>query len=69
MSTLGQLIAIGDLKQTIREMKAALAQCEDYFDNRADADGGSMGFTPNAEMSLLVEVRQALAAADSALEG
>lgn len=42
----------------------ALEQCEEYFDNRADADCDQDGFIPNKEMRLLSVVR----AARSALE-
>lgn len=47
------------------DMLAALKECEEYFDNRADADGDSTGFTPNAEMNMLVMVRAAIAKATS----
>ena len=48
------------LKAIVAKLKAALEACEDYFDNRADADGDSEGFHPNKEMNLLTEVREAL---------
>jgi hypothetical protein len=38
----------------------ALDACEDYFDNRADADCDQNGFIPNEEMKLLQVVREAL---------
>lgn len=45
-------------------MIAALEQAEDYFDGRADVVDGSYGVPePNAEMSLLSEIRDALAIA------
>lgn len=47
----------------IETLTAALAECEDYFDNRADADCDQDGFIPNEEMKLLQGVREALAAA------
>lgn len=51
---------IDKLRAENKAMKAALEQCEEYFDNRADADGDSEGFHPNKEMNLLTEVREAL---------
>lgn len=48
------------LYSKIRLMNAALEQCEEYFDNRADADCDQDGFIPNTEMKLLCEVREAL---------
>lgn len=53
-------LEIDGLRRQIATMRAALEQCEEYLDNRADADGDSEGFRPNAEMSLLIEVRAAL---------
>jgi hypothetical protein len=38
----------------------ALTECEEYFDNRADADCDQDGFIPNKEMELLHVVRTAL---------
>lgn len=38
----------------------ALDACEDYFDNRADADCDQDGYIPNEEMKLLQVVRGAL---------
>lgn len=38
----------------------ALQACEEYFDNRADADCDPDGFIPNEEMKLLSIVREAL---------
>lgn len=42
------------------EAKEALIECEDYFDNRADADCDQDGYIPNEEMKLLCVVRDAL---------
>lgn len=50
-----------DLKQTLI---AALTECEDYFDQRADADCDQDGFIPNEEMKLLQVVREAIAKAE-----
>ncbi|WP_234839285.1 hypothetical protein [Sinorhizobium medicae] len=38
----------------------ALQECEEYFDNRADADCDQDGYIPNEEMQLLTLVRDAL---------
>lgn len=40
----------------------ALTECEEYFDNRADADCDQDSFVPNKEMRLLSAVRDAIAA-------
>lgn len=42
------------------EAKDALIECEDYFDNRADADCDQDGYVPNEEMKLLQVVRDAI---------
>lgn len=49
----------------IETLTAALTECEDYFDNRADAEyfTDSAAPVPNEEMTLLTLVRDALAAA------
>ena len=49
---------------TITRMAEALDQCEDYFDNRADAEYFTDSPTPvpNEEMTLLCVVRAALEA-------
>ena len=44
----------------IAAMTEALIECEDYFDNRADADCDQDGFVPNREMRLLNTIRSAL---------
>jgi hypothetical protein len=44
----------------IPDLLDALSQCEDYFDNRADADCDQDGYIPNEEMKLLGVVRDAL---------
>lgn len=38
----------------------ALQECEDYFDQRSDADCDQDGYIPNEEMKLLQVVREAL---------
>lgn len=42
------------------DLLEALHECEDYFDNRADADCDQDGYIPNEEMKLLQVVREAL---------
>lgn len=37
-------------EQIIAEMAEVLEECEDYFDNRSDADCDQDGFIPNKEM-------------------
>lgn len=46
----------------MRQMKAALQECETYFEERADAEFFPDSPDPcgNREMQLLVEVREAL---------
>lgn len=49
------------LRRKNARLTAALQQCEDYFDGRADVVDGSYGEpAPNAEMQLLTEIREAL---------
>ncbi len=59
-----KLIAEGKATKLEREnakLRTALEQCEDYFDNRADVVDGDYGVpAPNAEMSILAEIRSAL---------
>lgn len=38
----------------------ALQECEEYFDDRADADYDQDGYIPNKEMQLLMTVKAAL---------
>jgi hypothetical protein len=47
----------------MRQMKAALQECESYFEERADAEyfPDSAGPVGNEEMRLLVEVQAAIA--------
>lgn len=46
----------------VKKMRSALQECEEYFDQRADiADySDETGHTPNEEMKLLTEIREAL---------
>lgn len=52
---------IGTLRAENERLRATLAECEDYFDGRADVVDGSYGVpAPNREMTLLTEIREAL---------
>jgi hypothetical protein len=55
---------IARLEAENERMREALLECEDYFDNRADAEWfpDSPRPVPNAEMTLLCVVRGALGA-------
>ncbi|WP_454686873.1 hypothetical protein [Agrobacterium leguminum] len=44
----------------INELLGTLIDCEDYFEQRADADCDQDGFIPNDEMRLLSVVRDAI---------
>jgi hypothetical protein len=45
----------------INKCRVVLKECEEYFDERADADGDPTGtFIGNQEMALLVLVRRVL---------
>ncbi len=49
------------LERENARLRAALEECEEYFDDRADVLDGDYGVpAPNAEMRLLSEVRAAL---------
>lgn len=50
---------IEQLERKLEIMLEALDECEEYFDNKADADCDQDGFVPNAEMKLLSQVRLA----------
>lgn len=45
---------------TITQMREAMVEAEDYFDQRSDADCDQDGYIPNEEMKLLQVVREAL---------
>jgi hypothetical protein len=45
-----------DIKKT-SDALVVLAEVEEYFDQRSDADYDDTGFVPNEEMKLLVAVR------------
>ena len=47
-------------EKLIQAILGHLAEVEDYFDNRADADCDQDGFIPNTEMKMLQEVRDAI---------
>lgn len=56
-NTSGELVVA---RLQITAMVEALEACEEYFDNKADADHDETGFVPNREMVLLKMVRDAL---------
>lgn len=51
------------LVKRVAALIAVLVDCEDYFDQRSDADCDQDGFVPNDEMKMLTAVREALHAA------
>jgi len=44
--------------ERIRELEYLLADLDEYFDNRADADCDQEGFIPNEEMKFLTRIRE-----------
>lgn len=52
------------LKSLSADVIDALEECQEYFDNRADADCDQDGFIPNKEMILLSKVKTAMKAFD-----
>lgn len=54
------------IKQALDLALEALDRCEDYFDQRQDADCDQDGFIPNEEMRLLSQVTRALVAVTKA---
>jgi hypothetical protein len=59
----GSLQANTRLVAASPDLLEALEACEEYFDNRADADCDQDGYIPNEEMKLLTLVRAALSKA------
>jgi hypothetical protein len=53
-------MAIPYEKVALSMAQEALEACEEYFDDRQDADCDDGGFVPNEEMRLLVLVTKAL---------
>ncbi len=52
---------LAKLRRDNAKLRAALALVDDYFDNRADVVDGDYGCpAPNAEMSILMEIREAM---------
>lgn len=45
--------------EDLEEIRALLDTVAEYLERRADADMDQYGYVPNAEMRLLVEVREA----------
>jgi hypothetical protein len=46
--------------ERIKELEYLLADLDEYFDGRADADCDQDGFIPNEEMKLLSQIRELL---------
>lgn len=46
--------------QRIAELEAVLGECQDYFEERADADCDQDGFIPNEEMRMLHSIDEVL---------
>jgi len=57
---LSALTPAPDLASENERLMAALLECDEYFDNRADADCDQDGYIPNDEMKMLTVVRAAL---------
>jgi len=51
---------VDDATHDIATLAAALQECADYFENRADADCDQDGFIPNKEMQMLDVCKRAL---------
>lgn len=60
----GSVLAVHALRAQVAKLREALEECEDYFDQRMDADvvGDPPHYQGNAAMALWVRVRDALAA-------
>jgi hypothetical protein len=52
----GEWVQFADVKSLID----ALQECEEYFDNHADADHNGERYIPNNAMKMLTTVREAL---------
>ncbi len=63
--TLGPQAGTEKLLVALNEAREALEFCEDYFDDRADADHDADGFVANEELQLLTLVSRALEIADA----
>jgi regulator of sigma D len=46
--------------QQIAKLEAALNECVEYFDDRADADCDQDGYIPNDAMKMLCNINEAL---------
>ena len=55
-----RIARVPTLEAEVLRLREALEECEEYFDNRADADCDQDGFIPNDEMKRLTTVRTAL---------
>ena len=54
------IAAAPSILEYARKLESVLHDCEDYFDNRADADTDQDGYIPNEEMHHLTAIRNAL---------
>lgn len=56
---MGTSYLVNDLMREVKRLREVLAECEEYFDDRADADqpAGADYPTPNDEMRLLTAIR------------
>lgn len=55
------MFKLTDREKTIAEIINTLNDCQDYFDDKADADHDGEGFVANKEMKLLASVKAAIA--------
>lgn len=60
--TLSAIISDADAKLIAAspDLLEVLLECEDYFDNIADADHDENGYIPNKEMKLLATIQNAI---------
>ncbi len=49
-----------ELDGALERLQTVLRECEEYFDQRADADHNGVNFIANDEMRLLTEIREAM---------
>lgn len=61
LTSIGEAIANSTNVDFYEDIEDTLVKCEEYFDNKSDADFDSAsGFIPNEEMKLLVSLRERL---------
>jgi chromosome segregation ATPase len=51
---------IEKLEAKIEKLESLIDELEDWFDNRADCDCDQDGYIPNAEMQMLMLIREVL---------